>query len=261
MFRVMLTAQAYHDLLALAESELEPTRQSLSQLGTSPHTGLKLWGNEGLHLLETANDVRVIYRIVGEMIQVLSIEPPVNPPSNPAGRINVAAVVLAAGHTSFSAPLPLTGIVDSFLAAGVSEIITVLGDFDTRTRRELRNRNVTLALNGDYSEGLSKSLRCGLKMLSCRIQAVMLSLGNRPFITTDIIVSLIRAYKTQHASLVVPVHAQMRGHPVLFDKAFVPELLKAHGDNGGRMVIEHHLSELTRVEIPDSAVLEHTWAS
>ena len=261
MPRVMLTTQAYNDLLALAAYELDLIRQTLNQLGINPAQGLRFWGQEGLYMRQAVNDTRIIYRLAGDEVQVLSIQPETSAPVRPAGRMNLAAVVLAAGHTGYSDTMPLSGVVDSFLAAGVNDLIVVAGDHADVVRHELQHKNAMLVVNPDYSDGLSKSLRYGLKMLNSETRAVMLSLGNRPYITPEIVLSIIRTYKTSRAPLVVPTHSQMRGHPVLFDNILIPELMKTHGDSGGRAVIERHHHELAQIDIADSAILERTWAN
>ena len=262
MIRVMLTVQAYNDLLSLASRELELIKQTLNQLGTNPAGGLRFWGQEdGLYMCRAVDDTRIIYRLTADEVQVLSIQPETNPLSRPAGRMSLAAVVLAGGHTGYSDTLPLSGVVDSFLAAGVDDLIVVAGDHADTVGRELRHKNITLIRNTDYSDCLSKSLRRGLKMVPPHARAVMLSLGNRPYITPEIVLSIIRTYKTSQAPLVVPTHSQMRGHPVLFDTILIPELLKTQGDSGGRTVIERHHNELAQVDIADSAILERTWAN
>jgi molybdenum cofactor cytidylyltransferase len=259
MYKVMLTAQAYNDMMALPSSEIDITTQALNYLELNPASGLKLWGQDGLYLRQTISDTRIIYRITGSEIQVLGIKSEAVPLPAQGKRLRIAAVVLAAGHTTYSDTLPLSGIVDSFLSVGVDDLIMVVGDHAEQARHELCHRDITLVVNSDYEEGLSKSLRYGLKMLSPQTRAVMLSLGNRPFITPEIVLRLIRAYKTSKTTLVVPSHSQMRGHPVLFDTCLVPELLRTQGHNGGRSVIEHHNKELTQIDIDDAGILERIW--
>jgi molybdenum cofactor cytidylyltransferase len=98
-------------------------------------------------------------------------------------------------------------------------------------------------------------------MLSPNTRAVLLSPGNRPFITSQIITSLIRAYKTQGSSIIVPAHDQMRGHPVLFDTRLVPELMRAQGSCGGCSVLAHHQKESVQIEIADAGILEKVWTN
>ncbi len=261
MYKVMLTAQAYNALMGLPSSLIESTTQALNHLETNPVSGLKLWGQEGLYLRQTIDDTRIIYRIEEREVQVLSIQAERSTLPLQPSRLRIAAVVLAAGHTGYSNTMPLAGIADSFLSVGVDDIIMVVGDHAEQAKQELCHRNVKLVINTDYGNSLSKSLRFGLKMLTPQTRAVMLALGNRPFITPEIILKIIRAYKTSKTTLIVPTYSQMRGHPVLFDTCLVPELLKAQGRVGGRAVIEHHIKELTQIDIGDAGILERIWAN
>jgi molybdenum cofactor cytidylyltransferase len=92
-------------------------------------------------------------------------------------------------------------------------------------------------------------------------RAVLLSLGNRPFITPQTVTSLIRAFKTKKTPVIVPAHGHMRGHPVLFDTRLLPELLRAEGNCGGRAVLAHHRAETTEIDINDTGVLEKVWTN
>jgi molybdenum cofactor cytidylyltransferase len=135
----------------------------------------------------------------------------------------------------------------------------VVGDHADQARAELSRKNVTIVVNNDYSEGLSKSLRHGLKMLPSETSAVMLSLGNRPFISREVVSRLIQAYREGDSRVVVPAYSQMRGHPVIFDAMLLPELFRVRGNAGGRDVIKRHVKELVQVDVGDAGVLERTW--
>lgn len=261
MYKVLLTAQAYNELMGLAAHQIDKITQVMNHLEENPDAGIKLWGQPDLYMCQTNEGIDIIYRIDKQEIQILTIQQEAPSLPAPSGRIHIAAVVLAAGHDDYFNTLPLYSIVDSFLSVGVDDIIMVVGDHAEQARQEMCRHDIKLVVNPDYNEGLSKSLRSGLKMLTSQTRAVLLSLGNRPFITPDIVLRLIRAYKTSQTTLVVPAHSQMRGHPVLFDTCLVPELLKVHGPTGGRSVIEHHSHDLTQIDIDDAGILERVWAN
>jgi CTP:molybdopterin cytidylyltransferase MocA len=258
--RVFLTPCAYNDLLSLPEAEIKRVQRILNGLPGRLVQGTRLWGQEGLLLLETGTGNRVIYRQAGVNIEVLGIKPQEFMAPAPA-HLRIAAVVLAAGHTDYANTLPLSAAADSFREAGVDDLIMVVGDHAQQARAELSRCDVTLVVNEDYDDGLAKSLRYGLRMLAAGTRAVLLSLGNRPFITPQTVTSLIRAFKTEGTPVVVPAHSQMRGHPVLFDARLVPELLRAEGNCGGRAVLAHHRQELTQIDINDAGVLEKVWTN
>jgi molybdenum cofactor cytidylyltransferase len=174
-------------------------------------------------------------------------------------RPRISGVVLAAGHTAYADTMPFSNLAETFLSSGVDDLIIVVGDHADQARTELRGKNVTVVVNNDFGEGLSKSLRHGLKMLPSETSAVMLSLGNRPFVSREVVARLIQAYREGSSRVVVPAYSQMRGHPVIFDALLLPELLKVRGNSGGRDVIKHHVKELTQVDVGDAGVLERTW--
>jgi CTP:molybdopterin cytidylyltransferase MocA len=259
MNRLRLTPQACADLKALSPIEMSVMRQVLNQLQIDPARGLKLLGPDELSLWRMAGEGGVVYRFTGGEIQVVSLKS--ESITTAPQHLHLAAVVLAGGHTAYADTLPFCSMVDSFLDAGIDDLILVVGDHAESARQELQHKEVTLVVNPEYDNCLSRSLRYGLKMLAPGTRAVMLSLGNRPYVTSEIVRRLIRAFKTNNSPVIAPSHAQMRGHPVLFDTCLLPELLRAHGSMGGRCVIERHAQEMTRIEIDDASILEKVWAN
>ncbi len=259
MFKLMLTPQAAADISHIGEFEAEFVRKSFAKLQSSPQIGLKLWGQEDILLYQTMTDARIVYRVSSTEIQILGVtsQRAIAPVMDT--HPHISALVLAAGHTAYADTIPFYSLAETFLSSGVDDLIIVVGDHAEQARAELRCKNVTIVVNNDFGEGLSRSLRGGLKMLGAATSAVMLSLGNRPFVSREVIAALIKAYREGGSKVVVPSYSQMRGHPVIFDVLLLPELLKVRGNAGGRDVIKHHFKELTQVDVGDAGVLERTW--
>ena len=78
--------------------------------------------------------------------------------------------------------------------------------------------------NPDYAAGQSTSLRAGIAALGQNADAVVVLLGDQPFVTAA-------------AAIVAPTYAGQRGNPVLFAQAIFPELLAVQGDQGARAVL------------------------
>jgi len=253
MSKVLLSTLAYSNLISLSPRERHYIRKVLAQLKENHEAGLKLWGREGLYLYQTATDTKIVYKLAGNQIHVVGINAAIEYllPS----RARITAIVLAAGKTSYGDTLPISRVTDTFLTADVDDIIVVLGHQAKRAKKDLQNSDVKIIVNPDYEKGLSKSLRCGLRLVSGDTAAVMLTLGNLPFIRPEIIDRLIRIYRKEKAPIIVPAFSRMRGHPVIFDPFLIPELLRARGNIGGREVLRHHSRELIQVEIVDVGIL------
>ncbi len=257
--KVFLSSQAYARLMSLPLREHFYLSRAISQLKKNPESGLKLWGNQGLYLYQTITDSKIVYRISGTGIQVISIKAAEEPRQPPRGRDKISAVVLAGGRADYSDSLPISFVTDALLHSGIDDLIVVVGNRCEQAKKTLQNQDVKVIVNPDCEHGLSRSLRYGLKMVSRDSSAVLLSLGNRPFITSKVVNKLIMTYRQEKASVVVPTYSQMRGHPVIFDTLLIPELLRTKGNIGGRMVLEQHRRELRQVEMEDAGVLERIW--
>lgn len=252
--KIFLSKQAYSNLISLSSRERLFVSKALFQLRRNPELGLKLWGRGDWYLYETFMETKIVYKLSDGQVQVLAIKATQWHPI--PLRIRVSAVVLAAGRTDYWNALPISCVTEAFLAAGVDDLIVVLGYQAEQVKKALQNKEVKVIINPDYEYGLSKSLRYGLRIVPQDTAAVFLALGNRPYIKPKLINSLVRTYKQEQALIVVPTHLQMRGHPVIFDNILIPELLKTRGDVGGRGVLQHHSQELKQVEVEDAGILE-----
>jgi len=251
---VFLSPQAYASLISLAPAEHLSINKTLLQLRDNPQAGLKLWGRQDLYLYQTTLESRVIYKLSGRRILVLAIK--VIPEHTETARKKISAVVLAAGKAECKNGLPLAGMTESLLGAGVDDLVVVLGYHAEEAKKELQSKDVKIIVNPDYEFGLSKSLKYGLKIVAQNTQAVFLALGNRPFIKPETLKQMIRTYKNQPESIIMPAFSRTLSHPIMFDNLLIPELMKARGNTGGRSVLQHHRRETRQVEIKDSDILK-----
>jgi molybdenum cofactor cytidylyltransferase len=172
----------------------------------------------------------------------------------------IAAVVLAAGaSTRFGsqkllaeaqgAPL-VRRTVEQVLAAGLDEIVVVLGREAQAVHAALDEMQVRFVVNPDFRAGMSTSLRSGIRGLATTVEAAIVVLGDQPGISASTILRLIEEYRRSGQPIVVPVYAGTRGNPVLFDASVFPELASVAGDQGGREVIGRDPSRVATVSLP-----------
>ncbi|MFH1662975.1 MAG: nucleotidyltransferase family protein [Chloroflexota bacterium] len=251
---ILLIKQAYSNFISLPASKRLLVSKALHQLGKNPDIGLKLWGMSDFYLYQTITDTKIIYKLCDRQVQILAIKAAPEYPQS--SRAKISAVILAAGKTDYGDSLPISQVTNSFLDAGIDDLIVVLGYHAEQAKRDLINKDIKIIVNPDYEYGLSKSLRYGLKIVSRDAVAVLLTLGNRPSIKPEAVKQLIRTYKSREAPIIVPTYSHIKGHPVMFDTMFIPELLKAKGNIGGRGVLQHHSRELKQVEFGDADFLK-----
>ena len=172
----------------------------------------------------------------------------------------IAAVVLAAGaSTRFGSQKLLAEVqgaplvrrtVEQVLAAGLDEVVVVLGREAHAVRAALDELQVRFVVNPDFRAGMSTSLRSGIRDLAPTVEAAIVVLGDQPGISASTIRSLVEEYKRSGQPIVVPVYSGTRGNPVLFDASVFPELASVAGDQGGREVIGRDPSRVATVSFP-----------
>lgn len=172
----------------------------------------------------------------------------------------VPAVVLAAGaSTRLGRPkqlLPLAGrpvlqhVVDAAVAAGVPEVVVVLGHAAADVRSALRaDPRVRTVLNPAYASGLASSLRAGLRALGEDVEAAVILLGDQPDVPAEAIRRVLSAYEESGAAIVEAWYRGTRGHPILFDRCLWPRLEALHGDEGARSLLAERVDRIAMAEI------------
>lgn len=174
----------------------------------------------------------------------------------------ITALILAAGQSSRMGQhkmlLPLQGkplllhAVDQALAVDFDEVIVIVGHHANDVRAALAGHRVRIVENPEYQQGQSTSVRAGIAALDPAAKAVIILLGDQPFITPAILKSLMQAWQHSGKPIVVPFYGGQRGNPVLFARALFPELLQVTGDQGGREVLQRHADEIEPIEIDDA---------
>ena len=175
------------------------------------------------------------------------------------------AVVLAAGRGSrLGAPKAAAEadgrtFVESVLAtlreAGIGAVRVVLSP---ALAGSLVPEPVPAALavvNPDPARGMLSSVRCGIEALPPGLDAVLLWPVDHPRVGGATIRALVSAHAASAAPVVIPVHAGVRGHPVLFDARVLPELLAAPPGVGARAVVHAH-ADRQELAVDDPAVTE-----
>jgi molybdenum cofactor cytidylyltransferase len=178
---------------------------------------------------------------------------------------HVAALILAAGASSrMGRPKQLLdwdgrplvrAAAEVALAAQLDPLLVVVGGAQAQVTEALAGLPLRLIANPDYAAGQSTSLRAGIAALSQDVDAVVVLLGDQPFVTATIVARLVAEWQTSGALIVAPTYAGQRGNPVLFAHPVIPELLAVQGDQGARAVVAADHSRIHLVAFDDSRPL------
>jgi CTP:molybdopterin cytidylyltransferase MocA len=182
----------------------------------------------------------------------------------------IAAILLAAGRSrrmgAFKPLLPfgdravIECCIDNLHAAGIDEIVVVVGHRSEDVREHLKHSQVNFAVNLDPDSEMSASIALGVEQVSINAKALVVALVDHPAVPSEVIRILIDEWK-RGASLVQPEHAGRGGHPVLIDMAYRDELLALDPAQGLRALFAAHREKVRRVPVESPYVARDmdTW--
>ncbi|MBY0532234.1 MAG: molybdopterin-binding/glycosyltransferase family 2 protein [Xanthobacteraceae bacterium] len=176
---------------------------------------------------------------------------------------NIAAVVLAAGQSrrmegrnklleDFRGKPLVRRAVEAALGSKASPVIVVTGKDDDAIKRALAGLDVRFANNPDFAEGLSSSLKAGIRAVPEESAGAVICLGDMPNVASVLIDRLIEGFAPERGAMIVaPVRDRQRGNPVLWARRFFPELLKLEGDMGARKLANFYDEGLFEIAADD----------
>jgi molybdenum cofactor cytidylyltransferase len=182
----------------------------------------------------------------------------------PSGRPRVAAVVLAAGSSTRMGTnkllLDVGGeslvrrSVRAAIDGGVDEVVVVLGHDEGRVRAELDGLPCLPVVNPAHAEGAGTSVRTGVRQVGSDADALVVVLADMPFVTAEMIGTLVARYRATRAPLVVSHYGEVQAPPTLYDRALFEELLRIPGERCAKQVVRRHEEEAAVVDWPETAL-------
>ena len=177
-------------------------------------------------------------------------------------RPRIAAVVLAAGSsTRMQGSHKLLEIVDgkpmvasaveAALASCVDPVVVVTGHEAREVQAALPD-GVRVVHNAAHADGLASSLRAAVRALPPDLDAVVVSLGDMPFIRARHFEALVEAWRP--GAIVVPVRDGRRGNPVLWSATFFDEMCDLDGDGGAKPIMARYPGAVMEIPAVDDAV-------
>ena len=177
----------------------------------------------------------------------------------------IPAIVLAAGRSSRmgrpKAALPLgdgdtflTRIVRTFRAAGVQDVIVVVGHDAEAIVASFAESDLParFVMNAAYDRGQLSSLVTGLNAVDRPgVAAVLVTLVDVPLVSAATVRAVLECYRATKAPVVRPTSALRHGHPLLLDRSLFDVLRRADPAAGAKSVVRAHASPAGDLPIAD----------
>src|SRR5258708_38610081 len=129
---------------------------------------------------------------------------------------DVAAILLAAGRSrrmgAFKPLLPfgdrtvIECCIDNLRGAEIDDIVVVVGHRAEDVCEQLKNSQVSFAVNPDQDSEMRASIALGVEQVTSNAKALLLALVDHPAVPPEVIRTLIEEWK-RGAQLVQPEHA------------------------------------------------------
>ncbi|HEX2159536.1 MAG TPA: nucleotidyltransferase family protein [Actinomycetes bacterium] len=173
----------------------------------------------------------------------------------------VLGVVLAAGgSTRMGRPKQLADldgrpllahVLAAVATAPVDRVVVALGGAagEVLDRVDL-GRAEPLVVEG-WAEGMGHVLASTLAQAGDGWEAVVVLLGDQPLVTAGAVARLVEAWRAGAGPAVTATYGGRPGHPKLFDRRLLPDLLGLTGDTGARDLLAAHPDRVHRVEVGD----------
>jgi molybdenum cofactor cytidylyltransferase len=184
--------------------------------------------------------------------------------------MKIYAAILAAGTSSRLGFNKLTIRIDDkpvigravepFCFEGVEKIFVVTNPDREGVERDLKkgicSHQINLVCNENYKQGMSSSVKALLPFIE-DADAVFFHLGDKPFITRELVRRMLGRYLADGTPIIIPEHGGEKGHPVLMQVGpYLEEMKSLEGDRGLREIVDKHVRDVVFIEGDEGTVLD-----
>lgn len=166
-------------------------------------------------------------------------------------------IILAAGNSSrLGAPKQLLAFEGKSLLRRITDeaslnpdhqVIVVLGASHETIQDELTGAKVEMVINADWQEGMSASIKTGLKALlqaNPDLEQCIITVCDQPFINANVFHELNVLAKETGKGIITTGFAGTWGVPVLFSRRYFAELRSLDGQEGAKKIIKKYLEDM-----------------
>jgi molybdenum cofactor cytidylyltransferase len=149
----------------------------------------------------------------------------------------------------------LQHVIDTASAVNPAEIIVVLGHNASEISGVLKDEPVKIAVNKEFSNGMSSSLKTALRHVSPESDTYVFMLGDQPLVTAHLLQLLLQHHSASTLGITVPVYRNEKGRPVVMDSKYREELMTLEGEIGAKQVIDAHPDDVQEIPVNSAEVI------
>ena len=132
----------------------------------------------------------------------------------------------------------------------------VLGKHTAEISSALSLDPASIVVNQDWKLGQISSIQAAIRSLpKDETDGIMLFLVDHPLISGELVAQVAQEFYTSGRPIVIPTFRGKRGHPVIFAARLYEELLALSPDQGARVVVWAHASEVHEVPTIEEGIV------
>ncbi len=142
------------------------------------------------------------------------------------------------------------------LQAGLDPIVVVLGHEADAVRVALASLPCRFCVNPRHADGMNSSICAGIEALPPAVAAGVVLLSDMPFVSAEMIATVVDRYRTGAALLVLSEYDGVQAPPTLFDRALFAELAGQEVKGCGKQLRRRHPDQTSIVAWPAAALAD-----
>lgn len=180
------------------------------------------------------------------------------------GDLGLHAAILAAGAaTRFGSPKQLVRIAgEPVLHQAVANasrvtgqsVTVVIGAHAGEVAPALRQRAVSIAINREWEEGISSSIRTAVHSTPPGSGALLLMLADQVAVTADDLRRLYAGWRRHPILICAALYGGAPGLPAIFPRWAYTDLLNLRGDRDPRLVLRRNIDRVVRIPMPNAGI-------
>ncbi len=133
-------------------------------------------------------------------------------------------------------------------AAGLDEVIVVLGRVADEIREQVDFGRARVVENPVFTEGCASSYKAGLAARNPESQALMIILGDQPGIMPEVIDHLAAEWRRKESLISLCSYNGRKGHPMIFAQPMFEQLAALHGDKAAWKLVDANAALVQEVQ-------------
>jgi molybdenum cofactor cytidylyltransferase len=176
-------------------------------------------------------------------------------------------IILAAGNSSrlgepkqllqFNGQSLIRHITRAALETVGENTVVVTGSSSALIERELSGLPCTLAFNENWGEGMSASIKTGIRTPQLRnpqIRGIILAVSDQPFVSAATFHALIQLSEGAQSGIVASEYSGSLGTPAFFASSYFPALLELTGAEGAKKLFKRYSGDVSAYPFPQGSI-------